>query len=125
MGQGEGVRFGVPTPRIPVKAGLHTVGVTFLATNYAPDHNLNQPFLRTTIETGGIPGFMFFPHIGMVRVEGPFDAKGADDTPSRRKIFVCRPTQREGRRGAAHDRSSRRWRSGPSDGRRPPRTSAR
>ena len=38
------MRFGVPTPRIPVKAGLHTVGVTFLATNYAPDNNLNQPF---------------------------------------------------------------------------------
>ena len=28
---------GVPTPRIPVKAGLHTVGVTFLATNDVPD----------------------------------------------------------------------------------------
>jgi hypothetical protein len=101
MGQGEGVRFGVPTPRIPVKAGLHTVGVTFLATNYEPDSSLNQPFERATIETGGIPGFVFFPHIGLVRVEGPYDAKGADDTPSRRKIFVCRPSSANNEEGCA------------------------
>jgi mono/diheme cytochrome c family protein len=92
LGQGDGVRFGVPTPRIPVKAGLHTIGVSFLATNYAPDNSLNEPFSRATIETGGIAGFVFYPHVGIVRVEGPYDAKGADSTPSRRKIFVCRPT---------------------------------
>ena len=33
----------------------------------------------------------FYPHVGRVRIEGPYDAKGATDTPSRRKIFVCRP----------------------------------
>ena len=57
-------RSGVPTPAIPVKAGLHRVGVTFLATNYAPDNNINDVFLRATIETGGIPGYLFFPHVG-------------------------------------------------------------
>jgi hypothetical protein len=92
LGVGFGVRVGVPTPRIPVKAGLHTVGVTFIATNFAPDNSLNEPFERTTIETGGIAGYVFFPHIGLVRIEGPYDAKGASDTASRRKIFVCRPT---------------------------------
>src|SRR4029077_2920633 len=55
-------RSGVPTPPIPVKAGRHTVGVTFLANNYAPDNNINDVFLRATIETGGIPGYLFFPH---------------------------------------------------------------
>ena len=39
----------------------------------------------------------FYPHVGRVRIEGPYDAKGADDTPSRRKIFVCQPTSAEGR----------------------------
>ena len=101
LGQGEGVRFGVATPRIPVKAGLHTIGVTFLATNYEPDSGLNQPFERATIETGGIPGFVFFPHIGIVRVEGPYVAMGADDTPSRRKIFVCRPSSAKNEEGCA------------------------
>jgi hypothetical protein len=92
MEAGFAVRFGVPTPPIRVKAGLHTVGVTFLATNFAPDHNLNNPFLRTTIETGGIPGFAFFPHVGKVRIEGPFDAPSSSETPSRGRILMCRPT---------------------------------
>jgi cytochrome c5 len=77
--------------KFPAKAGLHTVVVTFLATNYAPGSDLDQHFLRSTIETGGLPGFKFFPHVGKIRIDGPFDAKGAGDTESRLKIFVCRP----------------------------------
>jgi mono/diheme cytochrome c family protein len=84
-------RSGVPTPPIRVKAGLHKIGVTFLANNYAPDDNINEVFERATIETGGIPGYLFFPHVGKVKIEGPFNASGVSDTPSRRKIFVCRP----------------------------------
>ena len=80
-----------PRRRYRVKAGLHKVGVTFLANNYAPDNNINDVFLRATIETGGIPGYLFFPHVGKVRIEGPFNASRVSDTPSRRKIFVCRP----------------------------------
>jgi mono/diheme cytochrome c family protein len=84
-------RSGTPTPPIRVTAGLHDVGVTFIATNYAPDNNINDLFLRSTIETGGIPGYQFFPHVGKVRIEGPQNAARASDTPVRRKIFVCRP----------------------------------
>jgi mono/diheme cytochrome c family protein len=78
--------------KFPAKAGLHTVVVTFIATNYAPGNDLDQHFLRSTIETGGLPGFKFFPHVGKIRIDGPDNSKGASDTPSRRKIFVCRPT---------------------------------
>jgi hypothetical protein len=81
--------------KIPVKAGLHAVGVTFLATNYAPINDHNKHFLRTTIETGGIPGFSFYPHVASIRISGPFDAKGAADTASRRRIFVCRPVSQD------------------------------
>src|SRR5690606_4623534 len=48
-------------------------------------------FERSTIETGGLPGFTFYPHIGSVRIDGPYDAVTPTDTPSRRKIFTCRP----------------------------------
>ena len=51
-----------------------------------------MPFERSTIETGGLPGFTFYPHVGSVRIDGPFNAAGAADTPTRRKIFVCHPT---------------------------------
>ena len=110
--KGFAVRHWHPRRRpIPIKAGLHTVGVTFLATNYAPGNDLNNQFLRTTILSAPIPGFTFYPHVGQVRIDGPFDAHGATDTPSRRKIFVCRPTGREGRRSVRAARSSRRSRS--------------
>ena len=82
---------GKSTPRVPVTAGLHTVGVTFIATNDVPGTELNKPFQRTMNTPGSIPGFIFYPHVGQVTIEGPFDAKGATDTASRRKIFVCRP----------------------------------
>ena len=45
--------------------------VTFLATNYAPGNDLDQHFLRSTIETGGLPGFKFFPHVGKISIDGP------------------------------------------------------
>jgi mono/diheme cytochrome c family protein len=77
--------------KFTTKAGSHAIGVTFIATNLAPVNDLNKAFQRTTIETGGIEGFTFFPHVGSVRIEGPYNALGAPDTPTRRKIFVCRP----------------------------------
>jgi mono/diheme cytochrome c family protein len=79
------------TPKIPIKAGLHTVGVTFLQTNDIPGTELNRPFQRTMNTPGSIPGFIFYPHVGQVTIEGPHDAKGASDTASRQKIFTCRP----------------------------------
>ncbi|MCU1337297.1 MAG: hypothetical protein JWO19_2878 [Bryobacterales bacterium] len=77
--------------KFPATAGRHTVVVTFLATNYAPGTDLNQHFLRSTIETGGLPGYRFFPHVGKFVIDGPYNAKGASDTSARRKIFVCKP----------------------------------
>ena len=80
---------GRSTPRVHVAAGLHEVGVTFLATNDVPGSELNRPFQRTMNTPGSIPGFLFYPHVGQVWIEGPYNAKGAADTASRRKIFVC------------------------------------
>ena len=83
---------GRSTQRIRLKAGLHTVGVTFLATNDVPGSELNRPFERTMNTPGSIPGFLFYPHVGQVWIEGPYDATGASGSASREKIFVCRPT---------------------------------
>jgi mono/diheme cytochrome c family protein len=71
---------------VQVKAGTYDVGVTFIE--------------RARIESdefvGFLPGDEFSrgdraPRvIGGVRVEGPFNSPGMSETPSRRKIFVCR-----------------------------------
>ena len=82
---------GRSTERIPVKAGLHNIGVTFLATNDVPGSELNKPFQRTMNTPGSIPGFLFYPHVGQVWIEGPYNAAGASSSANRAKIFVCRP----------------------------------
>jgi hypothetical protein len=78
--------------RIKVTAGEHSVGATFLATNFAPLLDLDQHFMRSTLQTGPTPGYTFFPHVGTIRIEGPFDATPAKDSASRRKVFICTPT---------------------------------
>lgn len=82
--------------RVPVKAGLHVVGATFLARTYTPDSDLNKKFLRSTIETLTIPGFNFVPHVGSVVVTGPFNPMPTVDSPSRHKIFSCHPANASG-----------------------------
>ena len=88
--------FGKGAPmrvRTRVTAGRHMVGVTFLATQYAPLLDLDKHFRRSTIQTGPTPGYTFFPHVGTVRIEGPFGATHATNSPSRRKLFICTPAK--------------------------------
>ena len=79
------------SPALPITAGFHTVGVTFLATNDLPDTEMNRTFERTVNSPGFIPGFNLYPHVGQVFLEGPFNATPATSTQSRDKVFVCRP----------------------------------
>jgi len=77
--------------RFKATAGLHVIGATYLETNLAPILDIDRHFMRDTIQTGPFPGYTFFPHVGSVQVEGPFNATAAQDSSSRRKVFVCRP----------------------------------
>ncbi len=52
----------------------------------------------------------FLRDVVQIDVEGPFDATGAGDTPSRRKIFTCAPRRRVCRR-AVREKDHRRARS--------------
>ncbi len=92
LARGKAVHGGTADVHFQVKAGPHTVGITFLATQLAPGSDLNQHFLRSTIETGGLPGFKFYPHVGKLEILGPFKPAGATDSPSRRRIFACHPS---------------------------------
>ena len=89
--------------RAPVRAGPHTVQVTFHQKTSAYAETLRQPFLRPyTSITGGDTRYQ--PYVGSVTVAGPFEASGArpvEGTPSRDRIFVCRPAS-----GAAADEAA-------------------
>ncbi|HJT86477.1 MAG TPA: DUF1587 domain-containing protein, partial [Bryobacteraceae bacterium] len=73
--------------RLKVSAGPHAIGVTFLRKDSAESDEPLQPFTRD-LDLQNMNGI---PLIERVQITGPFDASGPGDTPSRRRIFVCRP----------------------------------
>jgi Protein of unknown function (DUF1592)/Protein of unknown function (DUF1588)/Protein of unknown function (DUF1585)/Protein of unknown function (DUF1587)/Protein of unknown function (DUF1595)/Planctomycete cytochrome C len=77
--------------RIPVKAGLHSVGIAFLATTQVPNEDLNHHPLRSVIESGPVEGYTFSPQIGQVVITGPYNGTRPGDLESRRKILTCQP----------------------------------
>ena len=79
------------TPAIPIKAGFHKVGVTFIATSDLPDTGLNKAFVRTMNSPGSISGYTFYPHVGQVFIEGPHNGMPAAETQSRTRVFECYP----------------------------------
>jgi mono/diheme cytochrome c family protein len=83
--------------RVPVKAGPHAVGVAFLKKSSAPTVELLQPFLRERIDPITPVGI---PEVDKVTIEGPFNVTGSGDSPSRRRIFTCRPTGSPGSAGS-------------------------
>jgi Protein of unknown function (DUF1592)/Protein of unknown function (DUF1588)/Protein of unknown function (DUF1587)/Protein of unknown function (DUF1585)/Protein of unknown function (DUF1595)/Planctomycete cytochrome C len=74
--------------RVPVKAGPRNVGVAFIYRSAGADTRALQPFLRSSVDTYDFTGR---PHVDTLTIVGPFDGKGPGDTPSRRRIFTCRP----------------------------------
>src|SRR5262249_36312554 len=76
--------------RIPVAAGPHDIGAAFIKKSSALLETELQPYQAH---------FNYYRHprtqpaVYSVSVTGPFDATGVGETPSRRRIFVCRPTR--------------------------------
>ena len=75
--------------RVPVAAGPHQLGVTFVKNSSSLIETARQP-LQSRFNERRHPRIT--PAISQVSVTGPYAAQGADDTPSRRRIFACRPT---------------------------------
>jgi hypothetical protein len=76
--------------RLPVQAGPHIVGVSFVRELWEPE-GLPQPQqLGRVIANDQI--YMGYANVGSVQIGGPYETPGAaKDTPSRRAIFVCQP----------------------------------
>jgi len=76
--------------RVKVKAGQRPVGAAFLMKNAAQGANRLQNFERSTLIATDHLGL---PHVENFTITGPFNATGVSDTPSRRRLFVCRPVK--------------------------------
>src|SRR5262245_32485099 len=72
--------------RIPVKAGRHEVGATFLKDTVLKE-GIIERVRDDNVQT-------YFEGVATVTVAGPFNVTGPGDTASRDKIFICRPTGR-------------------------------
>jgi len=71
------------TFRAPLTAGPHLVGITFVERSEALDESVTRGRMR---------GRGTMPAIAMATIRGPYAATGPGDTPSRSRIFTCKPS---------------------------------
>ena len=83
--------------RLPIKAGLRTVGVSFPKRAVAvggivPSRLPVANFILSP--TARALGFAETMGVASLEIGGPYDGQTPADTPSRRAIFVCQPSSR-------------------------------
>jgi hypothetical protein len=69
---------------LTVTAGPHKVGVTFVARTFAESDEVLFSFRPGVGEER-------IPRVASIEIQGPFTAAGLSDTPSRQRVFICRP----------------------------------
>ena len=74
--------------RVPVTAGPHQLGVTFLKKPSSLLETKRQPF-QAHFNMHRHPRLT--PAIYQISITGPYAAQGPGDTPSRRRLLVCTP----------------------------------
>jgi mono/diheme cytochrome c family protein len=75
--------------RVTLRAGPHELGVTFVRAGASLIDTARQP-TESRFNDRRHPRTV--PAISQVSVTGPYVPTGVADTPSRRRVFICRPT---------------------------------
>ena len=118
--------------RLPIQAGLRTLGATFPKESFKPEVVPTTGGRRGAAAAGGggvaggrgvpttpaaqldlrldgarvkefeLTGGMINRQVDRIIISGPFKATGRGDTPSRQRIFVCRPTSAAEESSCAH-----------------------
>ena len=74
--------------RLPIPAGRHEIVAAFVGRPTVLSEETAKPFLRSYVSSNSRRGL---PDVDSVLIAGPFDPRRPDDTPSRQRIFTCRP----------------------------------
>ncbi len=83
----------IPAEAVFIKAGQHKVAATFVRRFDGPYEDLIRPHDWSYAGGGsGGSGITTLPHLRDLLVKGPYKTTGLSETPSRKKIFSCRPT---------------------------------
>ena len=75
------------SPPIAITAGPHEIVFTWKERT-AREQNAWEPGLRASLEIHNPSGM---PRLEMGVIEGPFNVTGVSETPTRARVFVCRP----------------------------------
>jgi mono/diheme cytochrome c family protein len=76
---------------ITVAAGPRDIAVTFVARTLSEQDTVLEPLVPGGGEVGIIEGEPSPLKVQRVEINGPVETRGLSDTPSRQRIFVCRP----------------------------------
>ncbi|MEP7381799.1 MAG: DUF1592 domain-containing protein [Gemmatimonadota bacterium] len=93
MSQSDPNGMELKSPPIQVRAGPQLVSAAFVRTFEGPVNDLIAPIGHSIADTqiGADGGITILPHLREVVVLGPYNPTGVSETPSRRRIFRCRP----------------------------------
>jgi len=81
------------TPPVAVTAGPHRVSAAFVRRAEGPYEDIVKPPEWSHVSNGSATaGTTLPPHIMDLGILGPHAATGVSETPSRRRIFSCRPS---------------------------------
>jgi len=83
----------ITSPPVHVSAGPQRVAAAFIQKFDGVIDDLIAPIDYTLADTeyGDNAGITSLPHLRDFSITGPFAVTGVSDTPSRRRVFVCRP----------------------------------
>jgi hypothetical protein len=93
MSEADQKGLSLETPPVHVAAGPQRIAAAFISRSAGPVDDLLAPVDHMLIDTRIGTGFGITapPHLQDLTVRGPFAVAGISDTPSRRRIFSCRP----------------------------------
>ena len=83
----------IRSERVFVRAGPRQVSAAFIRRSEGPLQDLISPHDWSLASTSiaGSYGFTALPHLRDLAVGGPYEAVGVSETPSRARVFTCRP----------------------------------
>jgi len=82
------------TPPIKIQAGPQRVAAAFIQKFDGPleDDVMPIELSLADLNNAAFPGITSLPHLSDFSISGPFHPTGVSTTPSRDKIFICRPS---------------------------------
>ena len=95
----------IRSERVFVRAGPRQVSAAFVRRSEGPLQDLISPHDWSLASTSiaGSYGFTALPHLRDLAVGGPYEAVGVSETPSRARVFSCRPGEGEDARACARE----------------------